>query len=248
MIENEFSYQSSGGKRKNAARLFFIELIILGLGVVLIILLLAFSGTISLNSIFNGFKKDTLPTGPPPVASGSQIVPEKYQVKMSPTPTAIPGARGDISVSSEHPNFELVLVNKEALINEIKPWGLFGRYYSNSSLGTTALPLSKLEIVLTDKVQPETQYSNQELGGIYLSTKKTASDDRIKLMVYVSDNILSDNNRSITEKSGYVTQGVLHALYTITHARTAANDKVYLEEMSQEIQEISGDEEIFRIK
>lgn len=202
-----FSYQSPEKKKKDAARLFVIEVAILVIIVTGIFAALAYLGVIRL---------PFLPDGGSKTISDSGRGRTQLQVDNNTNAT--------VRVDSQIQGVKLSVVNTNKLIELLKNMNVFGRRYAPQ--GSNSQPVAtNLNITLVDTEQ--TEHSVSTVGqGILYGTKTTFEGEDINMLIYLGDFALNDEGRSARDKGMLVQEAVVRALYAYANT-VLTQDEIY---------------------
>lgn len=186
-----FSYESPEKQKKNAAKLFIFEIVVLLIVILVIFTLLNFLGFISLSKITKGLGlmlPETVSNEVPDITN-NQL---KGRNNLTPTISLV---KPELSVTSELQNSKLVLVDKKEMIKQLQIWGLYGYSYTDELAGSTnGLPLKSVKIILTP--QEKKIFSVKDDKGIYVGSEYKFDSQTLILSIYLAPRILSDKTKA----------------------------------------------------
>lgn len=136
-----------------------------------------------------------------------------------------------IKIESEVNGYKAELINKSELIKLLDSWQTFDRPYSFGGAGSTGgKPLRNINIHLTDKFDsskfPWTLYKDKS-GKEYLSSNIKLTPDTLDLYVFISNDILSNDDQNIDNLVQRISLGTL---YKMTHIPAPGEDPVKRED------------------
>lgn len=161
---------------KKAFRLFGIESVIIILLIIVILVVLSMLNVIPLRSFIPGLS-GIRPTGTVKDVENQALV-EQYRK-----------APASISAVSDIPGYTVSVNNEEELIRILKSWGVYGKSYGASSFAsgsTGAVPLKKIVLHMTDKVQQANKYSTDGTNKtVYSSSYGNFSPGQLDVYIQV---------------------------------------------------------------
>lgn len=210
-----FSYQSSEKQQKNAARSLGLELSVLLVAIIFIIAILIYLKILSIDKIlpFLNTQKHTENTN------------TKIEKGRIPTIAISKDIKATLTSESEIPGTKLSILNKDDFIAKLKEMGILGRVYAIHAGDNT--PVDTINILLTNKEQPEHKMKRVNEGTVY-SSKTTFSKNIININIYLTDKSLKDGKLSSKDKGSLVQEAFIVALYSYAHAYDPA-DKIQKE-------------------
>lgn len=143
-----------------------------------------------------------------PVSGGGQV--ENNQ-------NIVDEGKDTIMVSSEASGFSLSIVDEKSIMELLDSMDIFGNNFQDNFGGSTnGVGVKRVNVILTDQEMPEWKYTNEKIGGTYISSKIEVRSGEIIARIYVHPQILSDPEQE-KDLGGYIQTGFVTAIYRLTH-------------------------------